>query len=53
MRNKEKGFPHRMSLDGEPRAKPAYASKRADGSINNHPAERMQASTQDRNRDNR
>ncbi|MBU9719863.1 MULTISPECIES: small, acid-soluble spore protein K [Bacillaceae] len=48
MRNKEKDFPERMSLDGEPRAKAAYASKRADGTINDHPQERMQASTQDR-----
>ncbi|ADU29237.1 small, acid-soluble spore protein K [Evansella cellulosilytica] len=51
MRNKEKGFPPRISLDGEPRAKAAYASKRADGSINDHPAERMQASTQSRKHD--
>ncbi|WP_078597555.1 small, acid-soluble spore protein K [Evansella clarkii] len=48
MRNKAKGFPNRMSLDGEPRAKPAYASKRADGTINTRPAERMQASTEQR-----
>ena len=48
MRNKAKGFPNRMSLDGEPRAKAAYASKRADGTINDHPAERMQASTEER-----
>ncbi|MCD8503224.1 MAG: small, acid-soluble spore protein K [Bacillaceae bacterium] len=48
MRNKEKGFPNRMSLDGEPRAKAEYASKRADGSINNHPQERMENSNKDR-----
>nr|WP_245746003.1 small, acid-soluble spore protein K [Evansella caseinilytica] len=48
MRNKAKGFPNRISFDGEPRAKAAYASKRADGSTNDHPTERMQASSQDR-----
>ncbi|MCD8508561.1 MAG: small, acid-soluble spore protein K [Bacillus sp. (in: Bacteria)] len=52
MRNKAKGFPNRMSFDGEPRAKAAYASKRAGGSINNHPQERMQASTTERPRSN-
>ncbi|RXJ00394.1 small, acid-soluble spore protein K [Anaerobacillus alkaliphilus] len=48
MRNKEKGFPVRMSLDGEPRAKAEFASKRADGSINTHPQERMRNSNQQR-----
>ncbi|MFF2289688.1 small, acid-soluble spore protein K [Peribacillus butanolivorans] len=43
MRNKQKGFP---SIQGEPRAKARYASKRADGSINTHPQERMKASSQ-------
>lgn len=52
MRNKAKGFPNRMSFDGEPRAKAAYASKRADGSTNTHPQERMQASTESRPRTN-
>ncbi len=41
MRNKEKDFPHRISFAGEPRAKEEYSSKRADGTIRDHPAERM------------
>ncbi|GAA0341616.1 small, acid-soluble spore protein K [Bacillus carboniphilus] len=46
VRNKEKGFPivNGIKLEGEPRAKAEYASKRADGSINTHPQERMRAS---------
>lgn len=44
LRNKAKDFPQRISFDGEPRAKPAYASKRADGTINTKPQERMRAS---------
>ena len=46
MRNKETGFPYQNDnkLEGEPRAKTEYASKRADGSINTHPQERMRAS---------
>jgi len=32
-------------FEGEPRAKPDYASKRADGTINTHPQERMNASS--------
>ena len=46
LRNKAKGFPyeHDNKFNGEPRAKPEYASKRADGSTNTHPQERMQAS---------
>ncbi len=48
MRNKEKGFPNRMSFDGEPRAKEEYSSKRADGSIRDHPQERMNQSNQGR-----
>lgn len=46
MRNKERGFPNqnRNKLEGEPRAKAEYASKRADGTINTHPQERMRAS---------
>lgn len=49
LRNKEKGFPERISFDGEPRAKAAYASKRADGSINTKPQERMRASSKKNN----
>ena len=47
MRNKEKGFPNQNNnkLEGEPRAKAEYASKRADGTINTHPQERMRASS--------
>jgi small acid-soluble spore protein K (minor) len=48
MRNKAKNFPNLNShkFEGEPRAKAEYASKRADGTTNTHPQERMQASGQ-------
>lgn len=48
MRNKETNFPnqHGMKIEGEPRAKAEFASKRADGTINTHPQERMRASSQ-------
>jgi len=45
MRNKAKNFPNVFHLNGEPRAKAEYASKRADGSTNTHPQERMHASS--------
>jgi small acid-soluble spore protein K (minor) len=47
MRNKAKNFPNMNSnrFEGEPRAKAEYNSRRADGSINTHPQERMRAST--------
>ncbi|MFS0784681.1 small, acid-soluble spore protein K [Bacillus sp. 1P06AnD] len=45
MRNKAKNFPEVNRFSGEPRAKAEYASKRADGSINTHPQERMYASS--------
>jgi small acid-soluble spore protein K (minor) len=47
MRNKETNFPNQNNnkLEGEPRAKAEYASKRADGTINTHPQERMRASS--------
>lgn len=45
VRNKEQGFPVRKSFDGEPRAKAEYASRRADGTINTRPQERMAKST--------
>ncbi|MGD6893409.1 small, acid-soluble spore protein K [Bacillus infantis] len=47
MRNKAKNFPNQNhnKFEGEPRAKADYASKRADGSINTHPQERMRASS--------
>nr|WP_196762688.1 small, acid-soluble spore protein K [Anoxybacillus flavithermus] len=46
--NKEQGFPNQNNekLEGEPRAKAEYASKRANGTINTHPQERMHASSQ-------
>jgi small acid-soluble spore protein K (minor) len=46
MRNKQVNFPNQnnQKLEGEPRAKAEYASKRADGTINTHPQERMRAS---------
>ncbi|RFU62992.1 small, acid-soluble spore protein K [Peribacillus glennii] len=47
MRNKAKDFPDLNNrFEGEPRAKAEYASKRADGTINTHPQERMRASNQ-------
>ena len=47
MRNKKRGFPNQNNnkFEGEPRAKAEYASKRADGTINTHPQERMRASS--------
>lgn len=47
MRNKETNFPnqHGNKFEGEPGAKAEYASKRADGTINTHPQERMHASS--------
>ncbi|MFK4998262.1 small, acid-soluble spore protein K [Bacillus sp. N9] len=46
MRNKAKDFPYgnKNKFEGEPRAKAEYASKRADGTMNTHPQERMRAS---------
>jgi small acid-soluble spore protein K (minor) len=51
MRNKATNFPNQNNnkLEGEPRAKAEYASKRADGTINTHPQERMRASGQREN----
>ncbi|HWO74671.1 MAG TPA: small, acid-soluble spore protein K [Bacillus sp. (in: firmicutes)] len=49
MRNKETGFPivsGGNKFEGEPRAKAEYASKRADGTTQTHPQERMRASNQ-------
>lgn len=47
MRNKATNFPNQNNnkFEGEPRAKAEYASKRANGTINTHPQERMHAST--------
>lgn len=46
MRNKAKDFPsqNKNKFQGEPRAKARFSSKRADGTINTHPQERMAAS---------
>lgn len=46
MKNKAHNFPIPTGnrLEGEPRAKGKFASKRADGSTNTHPQERMRAS---------
>jgi small acid-soluble spore protein K (minor) len=46
MRNKTTGFPNMNNnkFEGEPRAKAEYASKRANGTINTHPQERMASS---------
>ena len=48
LRNKKRGFPNQNNdkFQGEPRAKPEFSSKRADGSINTHPQERMKASNE-------
>ncbi|TKC16046.1 small, acid-soluble spore protein K [Robertmurraya kyonggiensis] len=47
MRNKAKNFPYQgeNKFEGEPRAKAEYASKRANGTTNTHPQERMRASS--------
>ncbi|MEK3887625.1 small, acid-soluble spore protein K [Bacillus sp. FSL K6-3431] len=46
MRNKAKGFPYGNDnkFEGEPRAKAEFASKRANGTTNTAPQERMRAS---------
>ncbi|QTN01357.1 small, acid-soluble spore protein K [Sediminibacillus dalangtanensis] len=43
MRNKKYGLPD-MRMDSKPRAKGRYSPKRADGSINTEPQERMKNS---------
>lgn len=45
LRNKVSNFPGKHKFDGEPRAKSEYASKRANGTTNTHPQERMRASS--------
>lgn len=48
MRNKATNFPNQNNnkFEGDgPRAKSEYASKRANGTINTHPQERMRASS--------
>ncbi|MFD1020605.1 small, acid-soluble spore protein K [Thalassobacillus hwangdonensis] len=44
MRNKTVGFPE-MKANGEARAKAEFASKRADGTINTKPQQRMARSS--------
>ncbi|WP_409291576.1 small, acid-soluble spore protein K [Peribacillus sp. SCS-26] len=45
MSNKDRIFPgDTAGNDAGPRAKAQYSSKRADGTINTHPQERMKAS---------
>jgi small acid-soluble spore protein K (minor) len=46
MRNKAKDFPYeeKNRQDANPRAKVEFASKRADGTINTNPQERMRVS---------
>ncbi|MCU9614641.1 small, acid-soluble spore protein K [Caldibacillus lycopersici] len=48
VRNKDSNFPNQkdIKLEGMPRAQAKYASKRADGTTNTHPQERMKASSQ-------
>lgn len=47
MRNKVSNFPnqHGNKIEGEPRAKAEFASRRADGTINTRPQERMRSSS--------
>jgi len=51
VRNKERNFPNQkdIKLEGMPFAQAKYASKRANGTINTHPQERMKASTEREN----
>ncbi|KGX87414.1 acid-soluble spore protein K [Pontibacillus halophilus JSM 076056 = DSM 19796] len=45
-RNKQSHFPSdQQQFDGEPRAKAEYAPKRANGTINQNPQERMNKSS--------
>ncbi|MCU9595459.1 small, acid-soluble spore protein K [Caldibacillus thermolactis] len=46
VRNKERGFPNQkdIKLEGMPPAQAKYSSKRANGTINTRPQERMHAS---------
>ncbi|MBM7553841.1 small, acid-soluble spore protein K [Thalassobacillus pellis] len=44
MRNKTVGFPEKK-LNGEPRAKAEFSSKRANGTINTRPQQRMARSS--------
>ncbi|WP_416149026.1 small acid-soluble spore protein K [Salipaludibacillus sp. HK11] len=44
MRNNNRELSHRISLSKDKREMAAYASKRPDGSIKDHPQERMSKS---------
>ncbi|RFU68156.1 small, acid-soluble spore protein K [Peribacillus saganii] len=46
-------YPLENENDFRPRSKPEYASKRADGTINTNPQERMHASNERESRDAR
>ncbi|WP_028390295.1 small, acid-soluble spore protein K [Bacillus cihuensis] len=48
MRNKASNFQNQNKnrFEGGPRAKSEFSSKRADGTINDHPQERMRASNE-------
>ncbi|SER86013.1 MULTISPECIES: small acid-soluble spore protein K [Salipaludibacillus] len=43
MRNNNRSLPHRISLSKDKREMARFASKRPDGSIKDHPQERMRA----------
>jgi len=51
VRNKEKNFPNQVDikLEGLPDAQARFSSKRANGTINTQPQERMRASTKRKN----
>ena len=51
MRNKATNFPNQNNnkFEGEPDVHAEYASKRANGTTNTHPQERMQASGEHEN----
>ncbi|GAF66574.1 small, acid-soluble spore protein K [Alkalihalobacillus trypoxylicola] len=50
MRNKAKGFPQHIKFSGSTLEKDLHSSKRADGSINTQPRERMHSANQSKNR---
>ncbi len=43
MRNKAKGFPNHIKFSGASASDERHASQRANGSINDHPQQRMQS----------
>lgn len=54
MRNKAKDFPNqnKNKFEGDPEIHAEFSSKRANGTINTHPQERMQASGEHENDSN-